>query len=102
MTIVMTWRERHALALSAIDSIVAHTTPPYRFIYVDVQSPGWLREALAKRSNEWGLEVVRFDEPLWPQEARRRVVGMIDTDYVVFIDNDVRVESGWLESLVAC
>jgi glycosyltransferase involved in cell wall biosynthesis len=95
-------RERQALAKSAIESIVAHTARPYRFIYVDVQSPDWLREWLALRADELGLEVVRIDEPLWPQEARRRVVGMIDTDYVVFIDNDVQVEDGWLDSLVAC
>ena len=101
-TIVMTVRERHALAAQAIESIVSHTARPYRFIYVDVQSPDWLREWLARRSGELGLEVVRFDEPLWPQETRRRIVGMIDTDYVVFIDNDVQVEDGWLESLVAC
>ena len=101
-TIVMTVRERHALAAQAIESIIAHTARPYRFIYVDVQSPDWLREWLALRADELGLEVVRIDEPLWPQEARRRVVGMIDTDYVVFIDNDVQVEDGWLDSLVAC
>lgn len=102
VTIVMTARERHSLAIGAIENIVGHTTLPYRFIYADVQSPAWLRESLALRSNEWGLEVVRFEEPLWPQEARSRLVGMIDTDYVVFIDNDVRVEDHWLEALVAC
>ena len=101
-TIVMMVRERHALAREAIESIVAHTARPYRFVYVDVQSPEWLREWLAQHAAELGVEVIRFDEPLWPQEARRRVAGMLDTDYVVFIDNDVLVEDGWLESLVAC
>ena len=102
VTIVMSARERHALAETAIESIVSETNRPYRFIYLDVQSPDWLRESFALRSTEWGLEVVRFDEPLWPQEARNRIVNTIDTDYVVFIDNDVLVEDGWLDSLVAC
>jgi GT2 family glycosyltransferase len=101
-TIVMTVRERHALAVQAIESVVRHTMHPYRFIYADVQSPDWLREWLASRSGELGLEVVRFDEPLWPQEVRRRIAGTLDTDYVVFLDNDLLVEDGWLESLVAC
>ena len=101
-TIVMTARERHSLAETAIESVVADTVPPYRFMYLDVESPGWLRATLAQRADEWGLEVVRFDEPLWPQEARQRVAGAIDTDYVVFIDNDVQVEPGWLEALIAC
>ncbi len=98
----MTARERHSLAEAAIDSIVADTARPFRFIYLDVQSPHWLRETFAQRSAQWGLEVVRFDEPLWPQEARKRVAASIDTDYVVFIDNDVQVEAGWLDALVAC
>jgi GT2 family glycosyltransferase len=101
-TIVMAARERHALAESAIDSIVSATKRPYRFIYLDVQSPDWLREILARRSAEWGLEVIRFDEPLWAHEARGRVVDAVDTDYVVFIDNDVRVDEDWLGVLVAC
>jgi GT2 family glycosyltransferase len=98
----MTARERHALAEASIESIVRATERPYRFIYLDVQSPDWLRRTLARRASDWGLEVVRFDEPLWPHEARQRVVGDIDTDYVVFIDNDVIVETGWLAALVAC
>jgi GT2 family glycosyltransferase len=102
VTIVMTARERHALAEASIESIVRQTGRPYRFIYLDVQSPDWLRKTLSRRAGEWGLEVFRFDEPLWPHEARNRVVGSIDTDYVVFIDNDVFVEKGWLDALVAC
>jgi hypothetical protein len=43
VTIVMTARERHSLAEAAIDSVVARTPRPFRFIYVDVQSPDWLR-----------------------------------------------------------
>jgi hypothetical protein len=30
------------------------------------------------------------------------VLDRIDTDYVVFVDNDVQVEEGWLDALVAC
>lgn len=102
VTIVMTARERHSLAEAAIDSIVAQTPHPYRLVYVDVDSPQSLRETFAARATEWGLEVVRFDEPLWPQPARVRMSGAIRTEYTLFIDNDVDVESGWLESLVAC
>jgi GT2 family glycosyltransferase len=102
VTIVMTARERHAPTVAAIESIASNTAPPYRFIYLDVQSPDWLRALLKRRSGDWGLEVVRMDEPLWPQQARARIVGAVETDYVVFIDNDVQVEPGWLDALVAC
>lgn len=102
VTIVMTARERHALTEVAIDSIVRNTAGPYRFIYADVQSPGGLRERLGERAREWNLEVVRVDGDEWPNHVRRRLAAMIDTDYVVYIDNDVVVEPGWLDAMVAC
>jgi glycosyltransferase involved in cell wall biosynthesis len=98
----MTARERHALTEAAIDSVVADAARPFRFIYVDIESPDWLRVALAERAEEWGLEVIRIDEPLWPQQARQRVIDQVTTEYVVFMDNDVQVEPGWLDKLVAC
>jgi hypothetical protein len=101
-TIVMTARERHALTEVSIESIVKNTKCPYRLIYADVQSPDWLRGRLEKRAKEWHLEVVRLDDDLWPHQVRRRLAGLIDTDYVVYIDNDVLVEAGWLETLMAC
>jgi hypothetical protein len=95
----MTARERYALTLGAIESIVRNTPSPFRFVYLDTRSPDWLREQLRNRPE---FEVIRFDEPLWPQQARARFADSIGTDYVVFIDNDVQVEPGWLDALVAC
>lgn len=102
VTIVMTARERHGLAVGAIESIVENTPRPYRFVYLDVQSPVWLRDVFAQRASEWGLEVVRYDERLWPQQARARFAAEITSEYVVFIDNDVQVYPGWLQALVDC
>ena len=102
VTIVMTARERHSLTEASLDGIARETTTPYRLMYVDCAAPAWLRSELEARATEWRLEIVRFEEPLWPQQARHRVVNRIMTDYVVFIDNDVLVEPGWLEALVAC
>ncbi len=87
---------------AAIESVVASLSSPCRLIFADVQAPEWLRERLSARAEAWGLEIIRFDEPLWPQEVRRRLGPGLDTDYVVFIDNDVRVEPGCFEKLVAC
>ncbi len=98
----MTARERHDLALSAVQSVVDNTRRPYRFIYVDCGSPPWLGERLAERAGEWGLELVQAAPGLWPNQIRKQVLPAIDTDYVVFMDNDVSVREGWLERLVAC
>src|SRR6185437_4713244 len=102
VTLVMTARERYSLTEGVIDGIVADTTAPYRFMYLDCASPRWLRDILDARAAEWNLDVVRFDEPLWPQQARDRIIGRIATEYVVFLDNDLTVEPGWLEAIIAC
>ena len=102
VTLVMTARERHSLAEASIASVIAETRGPYRFVYVDVCSPAWLRESLATLAGQRQLDVVTFDEPLSPQQARLAVAGSIETEYAVFIDNDVQVEAGWLDALVAC
>jgi len=98
----MTARERHDLAISAVQSVVDHTPRPYRFIYVECGSPPWLSESLARRASEWGLEIMRAAPGLWPNHIRKQVLPSIDTDYVVFMDNDVSVRAGWLERLVEC
>jgi GT2 family glycosyltransferase len=102
VTVVITCRERYQLTETMIDELVRNTRIPIRLLYVDTGDPDWLRSKIAERSREWRLEVIRFDEPLWPTQARSRIVDLIDTKYAVFIDNDVLVHSGWLEHLYEC
>jgi hypothetical protein len=101
-TIIMTARERYGLTESAIESIVRNTNCGYRLIFADGQAPEPVRRRLEARADEWNLELVRVDAALWPNQIRRQLVAQVDTDYVVFIDNDVQVEAGWLETLIAC
>jgi len=102
VTVVITCRERHQLTEMMIDELVRNTRIPVRLLYLDTGDPDWLRAKIADRSSAWSLEIIRFDEPLWPTQARRRAVELIDTKYAVFIDNDVLVRPGWLEKLYAC
>jgi GT2 family glycosyltransferase len=102
VTVVMAPRERNGLAEVAIESVIALTPQPFRFIYLDIRSPDHVRAMLAERGHEWQLEVRRFDEALWPQQARARIVAEIDSEFVVFIDNDVVVSAGWLDQLLRC
>ena len=74
LTVVITTRERHQLTETMIDELVRNTRMPIRLLYVDTGDPDWLRSKIADRSNEWSLEVIRFDEHLWPTQARRRIV----------------------------
>lgn len=102
VTVVITCRERHGLAEDVIERVVHSIRMPARLVYLDVCTPDWLRARIAARAAEWRLEVIRFDDPLWPSQARRRVAHMIDTKYAIFMDNDIAVLPGWLETLVDC
>lgn len=102
VTLIMTVRERHQPTLSAIESVLNNTAMPFRMIYADVQSPSWLRSALAEMGSRHNIDIVRFDQHLWPQQVRKALAGKVETDYVVYLDNDLLVDPGWLEHLVAC
>ena len=101
-TIVMTARERHALTERSIASILAHMRSPVRLIYADGATPAPLMDRLAQRASRGELEIVDPGREAWPTHARRQALGRIDSDYVVFVDNDVVVEPGWLDALVTC
>ncbi|MEQ1742231.1 MAG: glycosyltransferase [Candidatus Nitrotoga sp.] len=102
VTIVMTIRERYSLTIQALKSILSNTPPIFRLIFVDCHSPVWIREQLETLARQYGIELVRSEDPLWPNQARTKVLDRISSEYTVFIDNDVQVEPGWLEQLVAC
>jgi GT2 family glycosyltransferase len=102
VTVVIPCRERYQLTEMMIEELVRNTRMPARLLYADTGDPDWLRAKIADRSQEWGLEVIRLDECLWPTQARRQIVDLIDTKYAVFIDNDVLVRPGWLEHLYEC
>ena len=102
VTIAMIRRERHGRTLWALESVRRNTEAPHRLIYVDTRIPSWLRESLHRRSGELRLEIAEFADAPWPNQLRKRIAPAIDTPYVVFLDNDVWVAPGWLESLIAC
>lgn len=102
VTLIMTVRERFSPTVSAIESVMANTTMPFRFVFADMRCPPWLSVAVAGLSRRHGFRVVRFDAPVWPQQVRKDLIDGVDTEYVVFLDNDLHVYPGWLEKLVEC
>ncbi|MFI4923555.1 MAG: glycosyltransferase family 2 protein [Vicinamibacteria bacterium] len=102
VTLVVTARERHGLTERTLASIVENTQAPYGFIYASGATPPALMARLRERAPALGLAIADVDPKLFPNQIRRQLIGAIDTDYVVFVDNDVVVEPGWLDALVAC
>jgi len=101
VTIVVTPRERWGMAKESLESIYAATDIPFELVYIDGRSPVWLSEWLDQESAKRGFRIVRRSRYLTPNEARNLGVAASDTEFVVFIDNDVVCAPKWLSRLVA-
>ena len=102
VTVVVVQRERLSPARRTLDRLLASLTVPHRMIYVDGGSPRKLAAWLRERSAQHGFDLVRVDRNLAPSESRNIGLSRATTELVAFVDNDVVVEDGWLERMIAC
>jgi GT2 family glycosyltransferase len=100
VTIVVVPRDRYGVTERALENLYEHTPQPFELVYVDVASPRRTRRYLEAQARERGFRLLRFDDHLAPNQARNAGVGLVDTEYTVFVDNDVIVTPGWLPPLV--
>ena len=102
VTIGFVPRERFSVAEESLEVLQAHTTMPFRLVYVDPGTPqpyrSQIRRALAAFSD---VQEVRTEHFLLPSAAKNLVLEHASTDYICMLENDVLVESGWLSKLVA-
>jgi GT2 family glycosyltransferase len=95
-------RGRYCKAADSLRSIFDGTRIPFHPIVVDCDIPRFLRkemdEALEGRSN---VRIVHGDRSLSSNGSRNLVLEHATDDYLGLIENDVLVEPGWLELLVA-
>lgn len=101
-TVVVVPRERFSYAIQSLESIFQHTKVPFELIYVDGNSPRYVRDFLEDEASKRNFELIRTDYYLCPNAARNIGLQKVNTEYLVFIDNDVIVSEGWLEAMVNC
>lgn len=102
VTIVVVPRERFSCAQNSLESIYAHTTLPFKLVYVDGNSPRKVHRYLTEQAQQRNFQLICTPHYLTPNQARNLGLSHVQSKYVVFIDNDVIVSDGWLESLVQC
>src|SRR5882672_847810 len=102
VTIIVVPRERFSVAPRSLRSLVTHTAPPYRLVYVDAGSPAAIRNEIAALASEHGFSVIRIDGPLSPNRARNIGLDAATGEFVVFVDNDVLFTPDWLPPLLDC
>ena len=102
VTIVVVPRERFSYTHQSLTSIYQNTELPFELVYVDGNSPVPVKEYLAVQAQHRGFELIRTDYYLYPNQARNLGLSKVKTKYVVFADNDIVVQPGWLKSLIDC
>jgi GT2 family glycosyltransferase len=95
-------RESFIQTRRSLETIYARTQTPFELVCIDAGSPPIVKRYLEQAAREKGFTLVRSDEYLIPNQARNLVLDHVQTDYVVFVDNDVLVAPGWLDALVCC
>ncbi len=101
-TLVIAPRERFSFCERALESIYKHTPEPFKLIYVSGGAPPQAMAYLREQAERRGFELLESDRYLSPNQARNLAIPEIETEYVVFLDNDALVAPGWLGHLIGC
>ncbi|MGB3405721.1 MAG: glycosyltransferase [Microcoleaceae cyanobacterium] len=102
VTLVVVPRERFSYTRECLESIYQNTRYPFDLVYIDGNSPGKTKQYLQEQAAAKEFKLVRTEYYLSPNQAINIGLQYVDTEYVVFVDNDIHVETGWLEKLVQC
>ena len=102
VTVVVVPRERFDFAELSLETLYQKTAMPFNLVYVDGNSPTPIKHYLEEQANQKGFHLIRTEKFLSPHKAHNLGLAHAKTKYTVVIDNDVLVESGWLENLVQC
>ena len=105
VAVIVIQRERFSLTELSLQSILAERDRyPFELIYVDGNSPPQTQHYLQAQADQHEfMTLIRCDRYLRANEARNLALPLTQAaDYVLFIDNDVIVERGWLKPLVDC
>ncbi|NER24062.1 MAG: glycosyltransferase family 2 protein [Symploca sp. SIO1B1] len=105
VTLIVTQRERFSLTKPSLESILSdYASYPFDLIYVDGNSPAPVQQYLQQQAQTHEfITLIRRDRYLRSNVARNIALPQVqDADYIVFLDNDVIIEPGWLKHLVNC
>lgn len=101
-TVIVTQRERFGMTEESLENLYQHTDTPFKLVYVDGKSPKKTASYLKDAAQRFDFKLIRKECFLTPNQARNVGLATADTDYVVFVDNDVLYSKGWLDALIRC
>jgi GT2 family glycosyltransferase len=101
-TLVVVPRETFSQSCESLDDVLSSVPDGQPIVLVDGHSPLSVSEGLRTITRNRPVTFIRSNRYLSPNEARNLGVHHVKTEYVVFVDNDLFVEPGWLERLERC
>lgn len=101
VSIVIVPRERFSTGPESLVNVLSLTPPDVPIIYVEGNPPPAIQRRLHAGADQ-RVEFIASSHYLSPNEARNKGMTRVKSRYVVFLDNDVYVEPGWLSALVDC
>jgi glycosyltransferase involved in cell wall biosynthesis len=100
ITIVVVPRDHYYHAIRSLESIIEQTTIPFELIYVNHTCPQNIAVEIRDICKKQGFSLIESEKVLSPNQARNSAISKLKTPYVVFVDNDVIVTRGWLNTLL--
>jgi hypothetical protein len=85
-----------------LEQLRASTAGSYRLVIVDGGYRPPIRRAVDAFAAAHDATLLRADCLLIPNEARNAALPFVDTEFVVFLDDNCFVRDGWLDALVRC
>lgn len=102
VTIVVAPREKHSTLPDSLDSLFATISPSVRVICCLAQLPENVRNAVEYRiAARTFTELHELEPDVTPHKARATGAQKVTTPWLVFADNDLQYEAGWLDALAA-
>jgi GT2 family glycosyltransferase len=100
-TVIVTPRERYSPTIASLRSLFSTVPMEVPVVVVDGAFPASVRGELAEIQKARPFHHAKYDWPLIPNEARNIGTALVKTEFIVFSDNDMQYEPGWLEALEA-
>ncbi len=88
VTVAVVPRETVSQVQASLENLIGSTRSPYRLVIVDGCYPKRTRRLARRLRGQHDATLLRSDRPLTPNEARNVVLGAVDTEYVVFLDDN--------------
>ena len=99
VTIVVVPRDRFSSVGGCVQSIVAHTSEPFKLVILDFGYGQRTLEAVRRIASSHPLEIVSCSRTI-PMDAFRTLLPRITTQYTCWVDNDTFVTPGWMTTLL--